>query len=260
MVAEVNKPAIPKVSVVMAAYNEESNICFAIESILNQTYKSWELILINDCSSDSTLKLMELYKENDRVKIVNNLNNFGLAKSLNLGISEASGTFIARMDADDLSKPDRLALQISFMELHPSVDVLGGGAEYFNNKKSRMIVMPKEHSTIKNFIKKSSPFIHPSVMYKRTFIERLGGYNEYSLRAEDYDLWYRGINNSNYYNLSEPLIEYKEEHKKIMRSTMDCAKVRFKYNPSKLSALYWTVVQLLFLIKNKLYDDVTNLK
>lgn len=257
---ESNKSTIPKVSFVMAAYNEESNICFAIESILNQTYKYWELILINDCSNDSTLELMEHYEKYDNVKIVNNFKNLGLAKSLNIGISKASGAFIARMDADDLCKPNRLELQMNFMDLHPDIDVLGGGAEYANNKKSRMIVMPKDHQAIKKFIKKSSPFIHPSVIYKRAFIERLGGYNEHSLRAEDYDLWYRGVDNSNYFNISEPLIEYKEVHKKIIRSTVDCAKVRFKYNSSKLSALYWTLVQLLFLIKNKLHDNILNLK
>lgn len=240
----------PNVSVVLAAYNEEDNICAAIDSIISQTYRSWELILVDDSSSDSTLELMNLYKKYDNITILSNTENCGLAKSLNYGISKSTGMYIARMDADDLSFPERLFLQMAFMDSNKDVDVLGGGASYIGDHK-RTVTMPTTHAAIRQHMAKSSPFIHPSVIYKRSFIERLGGYCENSLRAEDYDLWYRGLDSSKYHNLDEPLLEYKEVHKKIIRSTLDCAKVRFKYNPSKSSAMFWSLVQLIYLIKNR---------
>jgi glycosyltransferase involved in cell wall biosynthesis len=240
----------PKVSVVLAAYNEEDNICSAIESIISQTYQSWEMILVDDSSSDSTLELMNEYRKYDNITILSNTKNCGLAKSLNYGISKSSGMYIARMDADDRSFPERLFLQMRFMETNKDVDVLGSSASYIGNDM-RIVRMPKTHETIRSHIAKSSPFIHPSVIYKRSFIERLGGYSENSLRAEDYDLWYRGLDSSKYHNLDEPLIEYKEAYKKIIRSTLDCAKVRFKYNPSKSSAIFWSAIQLIHLIKNR---------
>ena len=241
------------VTVVLAAYNEEENISKAIESIVNQTYQSWELIIVNDCSTDSTLKLIKQYNSHEKIKILCNSKNVGLAKSLNYAISVSNSDYIARMDADDICFPERLMTQMNFMRANPDIDVLGAGARYFDGKTTRIVTMPETNESIQAYIHKSSPFIHPSVIYKKSFIEKLNGYDENSLRAEDYDLWYRGLRDSIYHNLSEPLLDYNEAHKRIIRSTLDCSKVRLKYNPSKLSAIYWSLVQLAYLVKNRFF-------
>ena len=154
------------------------------------------------------------------------------------------------MDADDRSFPERLFLQMKFLETNKDIDVLGSSASYIGNDM-RVVRMPKTHEAIRLQMPKSSPFIHPSVIYKRSFIERLGGYSEKYPRAEDYELWYRGLDSSKYHNLEQPLLEYREDYKFIIRSTLDCAKVRLKYNPSKSSAIFWSVYQFIHLIKNK---------
>ena len=244
---------VPEISVVMAAHNEEKTIQKAVKSIIGQTFKNWELIIINDSSTDATKSILMQFESERRINVINNPYNLGLAKSLNIGISQSKGFYIARMDADDESLSNRLQSQLDFMKSNQSIDVLGGGAIYINKNKNEFVKMPKDHNSIKQFIKKSSPFIHPSVMYKKSFIDKFGGYDETILRAEDYDLWYRGIHESEYHNLEDILIKYNYAQRKILRSSYDALLVRLNHNPSKLSAIFWSITQFLSLIKNKYF-------
>ena len=123
------------VSVVMGAFNEEILIARAIQSIVDQSYINWELIIVDDGSSDGTREIIEAFAAKDkRIILIENKINLGLAKSLNVGISQAQGKYIARMDADDESLPKRLESQTSFLELNSDIDVLGTGAIYVDRR------------------------------------------------------------------------------------------------------------------------------
>src|SRR5438270_280343 len=116
------KKNIPKISVIMPAYNAQKYISQAIESILNQTFKDFELIIIDDASQDNTAKIIgDFARKDNRIIYLRNKENLKLSKALNLGIKKAQGKYIARMDADDISLPDRLDKQFSFMEKHQEI-------------------------------------------------------------------------------------------------------------------------------------------
>src|SRR3989344_5781814 len=119
-----------KISVLMPAYNARKYIGEAIESILNQTFKDFEFIIINDCSTDKTKKIIEEYANKDaRIKLINNATNLGLTKSLNIGLKEARGEYVARLDADDVALPERLEKQYEFMEKNKETTLVGAWAE-----------------------------------------------------------------------------------------------------------------------------------
>ena len=121
----------PLVSVIMPSYNAEKYIGEAIESILCQTYDNWELIIIEDCSTDNTLDTIKRYKE-QRIKLFTNKYNMGIADTTNKGIRESKGKYIALLDDDDLAERDRLRLQVDYLENHPEIDVLGGRSIYID--------------------------------------------------------------------------------------------------------------------------------
>ena len=130
----IKEPNEPVVSVVISSYNMADSLPDAIDSIVNQTFENWELIVINDGSSDKTKKILSKYKNNPKITIINNKKNIGLANSLNKGISIAKGKYIARMDADDISLPTRLERQVAFMNTE-KVDLLSSSF-YIIGKKS----------------------------------------------------------------------------------------------------------------------------
>ncbi|MDA7437897.1 glycosyltransferase [Candidatus Pseudothioglobus singularis] len=202
----------------MSVFNEEHRLPSAIESILKQSYQSWLLILINDGSTDNSQKVINHYVEEDkRITCIVNKSNKGLAYSLNKAIESCNSEFIARMDADDVALQNRLEAQLDFLKDHSEVDVLGTGAEviYATNHKST-ILKPKNHNSISRSIEKINPFFHSSVIMRRSFIESMGGYDVKCLRAQDYDLWLRGIDRFMYHNLQEVLMIYSSRNQSFL--------------------------------------------
>ena len=194
----------------MSVFNEEHRLSNAIESILMQSYQSWQLILVNDASTDNSQRVINHYvKKYKKITCITNKSNKGLAYSLNKAIKSCNSEYIARMDADDIAFPNRLETQLRFLAGHPQIDVLGTGAEVvtINNHKSN-VHKPEDHNAILNSIEKANPFFHSSVMMRRSFIESLGGYNVNLIRAQDYDLWLRGVDSFRYHNLQEVLMTY----------------------------------------------------
>ena len=124
---------MPKVSVIMPAYNAGKYISAAIKSILEQTYSDLELIIINDGSTDDTLDIASSYHDS-RIHIINNSKNMGLAKSLNIALDVSRGKYFARSDADDINLPNRFKTQVKFLELHPEVDVVGTDMYIFSDQ------------------------------------------------------------------------------------------------------------------------------
>lgn len=171
----------PLVSVLMPAYNAEKYITEAIESILNQTYKNFEFIIIDDCSTDKTWKIIQKYQKKDqRIIIFRNKENLNLGKTLNLGINNAKGKYIARMDADDISLPYRLEMQVKFLEDNPRVGIVGSNLIIIdkNNYPIATRRYPLKDKDIRNKIFLYNPFAHPVIMYRKNVVQKAGLYHQ----------------------------------------------------------------------------------
>jgi len=181
----------PKISVIMPVYNAEKYLDEAVESILNQTYSDFELIIINDCSNDNSEKIILSY-DDSRIKYIKNETNLGVALSLNRGLDEACGEYIARMDADDISLPLRFEKQLEFMEKNANVAVCGCEAELFGDviNNDTFTVFGKEDMKINMLF--SSCICHPAVMIRRSVFEKEHfRYDVNFDKLEDYELWTR---------------------------------------------------------------------
>lgn len=177
------------ISVILPVYNGEKYLVEAIESILTQTHENFEFIIINDGSTDNTLKIIEKYREKDNRIVLISRENKGLARSLNEGINLSKGQYIARMDADDISIDIRLETQINFIR-NNELDIIG--SHYIviddNNVKERVVFMPIKEELISLQFLNTVPVAHPSVMFNKEFL--LQHKLEYEdMPAEDYHLW-----------------------------------------------------------------------
>lgn len=213
---------IPKISVVMSVYNGEEYLSQAIESVLNQTFGDFEFIIINDASVDKTEKILASYKEKDsRVRITSNESNLGLTKSLNIGLSEAKGEYIARMDADDISLPCRFQDQYDFMEKNNDFVLIGGGAEIIDRKGIliREGNVPSNPNLVKfNLIFSKPPIFHSSIFFRKKEIRETGGYNESHKYSQDFELYLRLLENKyKIANLEKKLIKYRIHEKAITK-------------------------------------------
>lgn len=220
----------------MGAYNAEKYINEAIESILKQTFKNFEFIIIDDCSNDDTLNLIKNYAHQDnRINLIQNKVNKGLTKSLNIGIEHAKGKYIARMDADDISHPERLKTQYNFLEKNEEI-ILVGTSGFTINENGDIIEerdVPLTHKEIEKVIMVVNPMIHSSVMFRKEKIRYIGGYNEDFKKVQDYELWFRSIYNEyRMANLSDRLIYYRTNNKYFERKSlnyrMTALKIRWK--------------------------------
>lgn len=185
---------MPKVSIIMGAYNCEATLEDSINSILNQTFIDWEFVICDDASDDSTLSILESYKNKYPKKFVllHNDKNLMLAGSLNRCLSVAKGEYIARMDADDISAPDRLEKQVDYLEHHPECSVVGTYMQAFNENGFDEII-PNILNPTKYDLPKTNAFHHATIMMRKSVYDDLGGYTvaEHTRRVEDVDLWFR---------------------------------------------------------------------
>jgi len=181
-----------KVSVIMAVYNGEKYLKSAIESILNQTVKNFEFILIDDGSKDRSLEIIKEFSKTDkRIKILKNPINIGLTKSLNKAIKYSTGNFIARQDVDDVSLPHRLEKQLYFLNNNPDYAFCGCNGIIKENKDNLTNIF-KFKEIKKNLIIQNC-FAHPSIFIRKSTFEKYGYYNEKFLYGQDYELWCRLI-------------------------------------------------------------------
>lgn len=218
-----------KISVLMGIFNCADTLPEAIDSIIAQTYKNWELILCDDCSSDDTCDIAKAYAEKypDKIILLRNEVNSRLAFTLNRCLEKASGEYVARMDGDDKCTPDRFEKQLAFLKAHPDAVLCGTAMQRFAGDGSvgGVDVRPAEpdkftpHSTV--------PFNHATILAYKSCYDALGGYtvSPRTVRGQDRDLWYRffaagfkGV------NTDEPLYLVREDEAAIKRRT---AKVRW---------------------------------
>lgn len=199
---------IPKVSVVMSVYNEEKYLPEAIDSILSQTFKDFEFIIINDGSTDKTKEILESYKDK-RIRIINNEKNLGLAASLNIGIREARGEYIARMDGNDISLPERLERQINFLCQNSAIGLVGNWINFVDEDREliKTIQYPTDSEEIENaFLELShTEMCHASMMVRKQKAESIGFYREKFPNSEDYDFFLRFVEKYKMANIPEIL-------------------------------------------------------
>lgn len=210
---------MPKVSVILPVYNGEKYLEEAIESILNQTVKDFEFIIINDGSTDSSEEIILSYTDK-RIKYFRH-ENIGLAATLNKGIELSEGIYIARQDQDDISLPKRLEKQITFMENNPSVGLLGAWAKIIdeNNNKRGSHRHPTHDKLLKNFLLFNNPFVHSSVIIRKNVLMKTGFYTTNPDRQppEDYELWSRISRVAEIANIPLELICYREVQTSMSR-------------------------------------------
>ncbi|NJL53883.1 glycosyltransferase [bacterium] len=202
----------------MAVYNGADYLVPAIDSILQQTYSHFEFIIINDGSTDDTTKILQHYEQLDeRIKVYAQANQ-GLPISLNRGIRLARGKYIARMDADDISLPERFAKQVEFMESHPEVGVCGTQIKMIG-ENSYVDAYPSSHPAIQCWLLLASGIAHPSVFLRYSFIELYQLYYdpEYTY-CQDYELWIRASNYCKLANIPEVLLFYRSHPEQMGQS------------------------------------------
>ena len=182
----------PLVTVLMAVYNGEKHLKLTIESILNQTFKDFEFVIVNDGSTDSTADIIKSYKDS-RIILHNNKINIGQTKSLNVGLNISKGKYIARTDAGDISLHMRLKKQVKYLENYPEITLLGTSAFRYNEvgKIINVVRMPSSKAAILQRIFFTTPVVHVSVLMRREVILSLGGYDENYHILADYELWSR---------------------------------------------------------------------
>lgn len=207
------KENTPLVSVVMATYNEPEDIIKkSILSILEQTFADFELIIIDDSTNNETIKMIDSFTFDKRLKIVRRSERIGFVKSLNIGLQQAKGKYIARMDGDDISISNRLELQLKYLEEHPLVSVLGGSMYIIDD--TDQVLSDKKYPTsefLLNFYESyRNPLAHPTVMMRKECVENGFFYDESFDKAEDLELWLR-LKKSGYVlaNLPVFLLKYR---------------------------------------------------
>jgi glycosyltransferase involved in cell wall biosynthesis len=185
----------PVVSIIMPVYNSERYLSQAIQSILDQTYQYFELIVIDDGSGDSSWEIVTNFQKKDsRIRGIRQPENQGVAATSNHGLDLAVGKYIARMDSDDVSLPDRLAKQVNFLESHPDIGILGGRMMFMDESGELLGASPIIQGSLNIYwdFMFESPFSNTTVMFRKSLVERHKlRYDPSALYGEDYDLWCR---------------------------------------------------------------------
>ncbi len=215
----------------MAVFNGSRYVRKAIESILKQSFSNFELIIINDCSTDETDSIIRSFSD-PRIRVLTNSKNLGLPLTLNRGLKESRYEYIARMDVDDISHPERLDKQVDFLDAHPGTGICGTWIQLFEDGKEEAIRYPTDSASIKSSLLFSSSIAHASIMARRDIIlqNKLAYSNDYPC-AEDYELWVRCSKVTEFYNIPEVLYYYRlhpgqETQKNAGRKTVSTEKVR----------------------------------
>jgi glycosyltransferase involved in cell wall biosynthesis len=200
----------PQISVILPVHNGEKFIAEAVNSVLSQTYRDFELIIINDGSSDRTDEILSTYSD-DRIRIVNNSSSLRLSRSLNKGIELSQGKFIARMDADDISLPERFEKQLIFLDKHPEIGVVGCQAKKIDENGNIVgrFTHPTEPEIIKWDLFFETPLTHPTIMMRADIAKSTDGFSPDLIASVDYDYWSRLVKVTKLANLPEDLLLYR---------------------------------------------------
>lgn len=223
-----------RISVIMGIYNCASTLKEALDSLFAQTYQDFKIILCDDGSTDNTYDVAKAYAEKyDNVLLIRNDSNIKLAGTLNRCLKYVDTQYVARMDGDDRSLPDRFEKEIKFLDEHPEYAFVSCPMRYFDENGIWMIGHQKEKPKVKDFYK-NNLFCHAPMMMRTSVLNEVGGYTDesWTVRCEDYYLWYK-VYKKGYlgYNIQEPLYEMRDDRDAFKRRT-----VKDRWNLYKLSA------------------------
>jgi glycosyltransferase involved in cell wall biosynthesis len=261
----MNKPAI---SVILPVYNAEKYVALAIQSVLDQSFQDFELIIINDGSTDTSLGSIQKFSD-PRIKLINQENQ-GLIKTLNTGIALAQSNYIARIDADDIwSDQDKLARQMEYLSQHIECVVLGTGAKIIdeNGKEISSLHYPTSDTEIRSQLLISNCFIHPSVIFNKEICLKVGGFNPNEKHVEDYGLWLRMGLQGTLANLPQELMSYRihassvTQQKNLIQSK-NCLELikRYKQDYPNYSKGTWKWRMKIFLLQTIGLKNLNKLK
>lgn len=201
----------PKVTVLIAVYNGERFLRDALDSVLAQTFTDFELLVVNDGSTDETATILESYSDG-HIRVITNTRNIGVVGSLRRGLNYARGEYIARIDADDIALPERLEKQVEYLDLHPEVGMVASLClvidEDSRPAEGATALTPEQIYYSLGFY---NSIFNPSVTFRKAFVLSLGGYGDDSTnRVEDYDLWVRIARRAKIVQLDEILAQYRK--------------------------------------------------
>jgi len=220
----MTSPSTVPLTVLMAFHNDAPFIAAAIDSVLNQTYGDFELLLVNDASSDGSRDIVAGYTD-PRIRVLDNPTNLRLARSLNRGLEAARGTFVARLDANDVARLDRLEKQMRFLHDHPEIALVGGQYDVIDTRGHRIpnaaVWRPVTELGVHWYLLFDSPFVHSTVMFRKSVADEAGRYNAAFdwAPSEDADLWARMAANHRMVNLSDVLVWQRYDQTSITYDT-----------------------------------------
>ncbi len=237
-----------KVAILLPFHRAEGTLHAAIQSVVEQSFDEWELFLINNASSDKSVSIAQDWTDRDaRIKLISEP-TIGIAHALNTGLKHATSPLIARMDADDIAHPERLARQVAYMEAHPEIGVLGtrtrfettveksSGMAWFVNWQNA-IIAPHDHY-VKRFV--DAPLAHPTVMFRRELVERFGAYSTDPL-PEDHELWLRWMHEGvRFAKLPEELLTWYDHPQRLSRTHSNYSVDAFFTTKAKWIAAWYT--------------------
>jgi len=240
---------MPKISVITITYNRAKFLPEAIESVQAQTFSDWELLIIDDCSTDNTKEVAEKYiAEDARIKYFRNDENMKISKSRNRGLELAQGKYVAMLDSDDAwCDPEKLEKQYNFFENNPEYALIGGGVIVVdeNGKEMKRYLDPNGNKDLKKMMLVKNPFAQSSIMYPRQLVIDLGGYDIDLSGIEDYDLWMRIGKKHKVANLHKYVLKYRvhggnislTDRARLMERNIFLIKRYAKYYPN-----YWKAI------------------
>lgn len=206
-----------ELTVIMPVYNGEEFLEEAIKSITNQTFRDFEFIILDDNSTDKTKEILETFKKKDsRIEIVYKSKNVGPAILRNEGIKKANTEYIALMDADDLSEPDRFQIQLKTLKADKKIGVVGSWFTFFGDK-NKVVKHPINHNKIKVGFLHCCVIGNPTVMFKKSALGTLF-FDENIPVSEDYALWSKAVHITTFYNIPKSLLKYRWHNKNVSRT------------------------------------------
>lgn len=218
----------PKVTVMMAVYNAQRYLRQAIESILGQTYADFELLIVDDGSSDNSSVIIRSYSD-ARIRVLHNESNRGVAYSRKRALLNARGDFVAVLDADDVSSPERLEIQVSFLDTHPDTAAVCSNYEVIDEYGKVLHVdrVVLDHLSMKWRLLFGNPIANSSTMFRRIMALEVGGYDEKRLYGtEDYDLWSRLVNRGKINRLDMLLIQYRYHPDSLLHTESNMGRIQ----------------------------------
>lgn len=217
-------PSSPVVSVCLAVYNAEIYVAKAIDSILQQTFTDFELLIVDDGSSDRSLDILKAYAAKDSRIVLHHQENQGQPATRNRMLRMAKGELIAVMDADDIALPDRLENQVAFLQTHPAVVWVGGAFDIMDDRGRFLTTMrmAEANEQIQTLLKDGhTSFLHPTAMIRKTALQQVGGYDERYVTAADLDLWLKMTEIGDVANLPQSVIKYRVHAKSISQRNQE---------------------------------------